>query len=450
MSQHAWMRNERGIALVITILVAVIVGTLAVGALMLGTNTRVISKYNERVSNLGAIAESGLEEARSALNANAALYPTTSYVTLEDRVTVRDASGSTIANVRRTTYVGPTGITSGQYGVHGSIVSVAEDNFGNRVIRRGAVSQESFSKYAYFTTIEGNIWFASGDQIWGPVHSNDRIRIYSTGAWFHDEVVTGEDVYQPQYGTFDVGYTENGPTIPMPTTADLTALQIQATSGNTSFTGNTSGGEGQVTTRLFFMAIDLNGDGDSTDANEGFVRVYQHLTDAAWVTGDRVGGPGSNSDNCGDYHGTTFVAASAHPSGGHTGSNALTRASRRCYLGGDDSLWGAFNAGPDARGGRWLTWPGPVSPLLSGRADRDYLFPLSRELNPNFKGVIYVSGKVGVSGVLRSKVTVAATDDIVFLDDIRYASDPGLGTCNDMLGNRACASCRPRRLWRAR
>ena len=73
-------------------------------------------------------------------------------------------------------------MTFGQYGVFGSIVSIAQDPQGNRVIRRGEVFQESFSKYAYFTTIEGSIVFANGDQIQGPVHSNDNITINSSGA----------------------------------------------------------------------------------------------------------------------------------------------------------------------------------------------------------------------------------------------------------------------------
>ena len=102
------------------------------------------------------------------------------------------------------------------------------------------------------------------------MHSNDRIRIYYTGATFHSTVETAQYIEDPQYGTFHQGYVENGPNIPMPTTADLTKLQTQGQAGNTAFVGNTSGGHGEGTTRIEFMALDLNNDGDSTDANEGF------------------------------------------------------------------------------------------------------------------------------------------------------------------------------------
>ena len=63
-----------------------------------------------------------------------------------------------------------------------------------------------------------------------------------------------------------------------------------------------------------------------------------------------------------------------------------------------------------------------------------YLFPINRALNPNFKGVIYVEGKVAVSGKLRGRVTVAATNNIIIADDINYVTNPATGTCADILG----------------
>jgi hypothetical protein len=72
--------------------------------------------------------------------------------------------------------------------------------------------------------------------------------------------------------------------------------------------------------------------------------------------------------------------------------------------------------------------------LASKRPDWEYLFPLHRTMNPHTKGVIYVPGSVGVSGVVRGRVTLYATGTIVILDDVRYSSDPAAGACNDMLG----------------
>jgi len=175
------IHNERGVALITVLLVALVVGVFSVAAALIGTNSGLINRFQERQNTLEAVADAGIEQGRSIVNADRTLYPANGYNTLETGVAVNDASGTAIPNVTRSLYVGPTGITTGQYGVFGSVVSVAEDRFGNRVVRRGEMVQESFAKYAYFTDFEpSTIRFGGGDQIFGPVHSNSPIRIYST------------------------------------------------------------------------------------------------------------------------------------------------------------------------------------------------------------------------------------------------------------------------------
>ena len=427
----------------LVLLMAFAISAIALGAVMMSTSTRAINLYSDRLGLLEAAAEAGIEVARSQVNGNKALYPDSLFDVLEDGVAVTDADGNPIPALRRYTYVGPTGVTSGQYGVFGSIVSVVEDDFGNRIVRRGEVFQESFAKFAYFTNIEGNIWFGGGDQIWGPVHSNDRIQIYTSGATFHSTVKTGKFIYQPWYATFKQGYAENAPTIAMPQTADLAKLNTQAVAGNTSITGNTAGGYGEVTTRIEFIAIDLNGDGDVTDDDEGFMRVYQS-TNAGWVTGDRINGSYLTSAvNCGDFHSGEFVTAAEHVVGvhGHDGKKSVTNPPaanlpRRCYLGGADELNNPDGfVATDIRGA-WRLWPGApiINPVIQARPDAAYLFPINRRFNPSFKGVVYVQGHVALSGLLRGRVTLAASGHIVFADDVRYATNAGAGTCNDALG----------------
>jgi len=140
------------------------------------------------------------------------------------------------------------------------------------------------------------------------------------------------------------------------------------------------------------------------------------------------------SRGCGHYHPDgTFVAAADHPSNGPDSYVAsLSNVRRRCFLGGADSIWGGFVA--DDGYGEWVQRPGTPDTLLSGRADAQYLYPLSRSMNPDFKGVIHVDGNVVISGVLRGRVTLASSDEIIIGDDITYVSDPGLGTCADILG----------------
>ncbi len=422
--------GEAGFALVLTILVTLIVGSLVAAAVAIASNHMLVNQFYERQSDLETAADQGLEWARAKLNSDKTLYPASGYTTLENRAQVTDGAGQPVPGVFRSVYAGPSGVTSGQYGVFGTILAVVEDAGRGMVIRRSQVFQESFSKYAYFTDIEpSDISFGGGDQIFGPVHTNDYVKIYSSGATFHKLVRTAKTVTTPQYGTFKQGYEQNVAPIAMPATAELSKLQVQAAAGGTSFTGNTSGTTGEATTRIEFMAIDLNGDGDQSDDNEGFIRVYQS-SNTAWLTGTSTTLTGLQQ--CGDYHSGVFVPAASHPSGGHNAATALSSTSRRCYLGGSDSITGAFRANDGT--GQWLKYGGTVSPLLNARADREYLFPITRALNPNFKGVIYVSGKVVISGRIRGRVTVAASSDIIIGDDITYVTDPGAGTCVDILG----------------
>jgi hypothetical protein len=433
------VNNERGIALVTVMLVTLAVLTMMSTAAVLGGNASLVTKYRQRESLLMAVADAGIEEARSAVNGTRTLMPDTGYKGIETKAVVYDATGRPIPNVVRTTYIGPTGITSGQYGVFASVVTVVADVFGNAVVRRGEINQESFAKYAYFTNTEGPIYFANGDQIYGPVHSNDVINIASSGATFFGPVTSAKTISGKQYGTYKQGYTETGANIPFPTTTDLNKLMTQAASGNLVIASTTTGVLGQAKTRIEFVAVDLNGDGDTADPDEGFIRVYQSDS-AGWAVADAPSNYGQfglrNSTNCGDFHGGAFKSAQSHYDGTSgttdTWSTALNSASKRCYLGGSDSLWGTFKA-TDAHG-QWLKWPGPVSSLLALRPDGQYLWPITRALNPNFKGVIYVSGDVAISGKLRGRVTLAATGNIVIADNVTYVTDPSLGSCGDILG----------------
>lgn len=442
--------NERGIALVVVLLVVMAVAAIIAGAAVLGSSTSLIQKHQARLSTLETVADAGLEEARSRLNGDKTQYPDTGYRILEAGATVYAADGSVIPGVKRWLYVGPTGITSGQYGVFGSIVAMTRDAQGNQVVRRAEVYQESFSKYAYFTTVEGVIYFANGDQIFGPVHSNDVLHIASSGATFFGPVTTAATISGRSFGTYKQGYQENAPAIPMPTTADLTKLKTQAIIGGTSITSTLLGNAGQATTRIEFVALDLNHDNDSSDADEGFIKVYQvaNPTNAWWVVADTNnwagGGPTQgvrNSPNCGheDPAPIGWRTFARHPTGGGPDSKSSApgiNTGRKCFLGGADSL--NFPIGfqsPDSLGA-WLLWSGIPDPRVTAVAPAmaPYLWPINRVLNPSFKGVIYVDGKVAVSGKLRGRVTLAATGNIIIADDIKYVTDPAAATCNDILG----------------
>lgn len=107
---------------------------------------------------------------------------------------------------------------------------------------RQRIRMLSFSRYAYFTEDERGaggyrIWFASADDIYGPVHTNGVFHMYGSPQ-FHGPVTTASDhmVGYPNYNvygpdgwpiggnnpSFDEGFELNAPFIPLPTqTLDL-------------------------------------------------------------------------------------------------------------------------------------------------------------------------------------------------------------------------------------
>lgn len=432
MREQTFRSRRDGFALALTLIVILGVAAVAGGAIIVNMNSALIRSYYDRHDELSRAADAALEETRARLNADRSLYPDSGFAILELDAPVVDGAGQPIPAMMRSTWVGPTGITSGEYGVFGSVVTQVRSG-PNVVVRRGQIVQESFARYAYFTDFEpSSIAFGGGDQIDGPVHSNDQIRIYSSGATFKGPVTTAEDVDGAQYATFEQGVTEHVSAIPLPDLADLQKLQTQGSQGGTAFTATSGNPPGRATLRIEFVAIDLNGDGDTRDEGEGFIRVYRSA-DTEWVVAAAPVDSLRSSRNCGHFHGSTFISAADHPgSGTDNFMAALSSSTRRCFLGGAPELFGGFQAS-DAHG-QWLSWSGPVSPLLSTRPDRDHLFPINRSLNPSFKGVIFVNGDVAISGVLRGRVTVAATGDIVIADDVTYATDPSVGTCEDILG----------------
>jgi len=480
--------EERGIALLTTLFVGMAVSAIALAGAFWILNSQLIQKNGERAATLNDAAVAAAEEGRSKLNATPAVYPANGYAQLDTNGVVKDGAGVVMPGLLKNTYVGPDGITSGQFGVFGTIITVVTDSFGNKVVRRLQVNQESFAKYAYFTTIEGNIVFANNDQIRGPVHSNDQIKIASSGATFFDQVTTAAASIQGQsYGNFvSVPPKLSVPPISLPTTAAFTALQTRANNGGMSFLGNTNGNSaGESSVRIEFVSIDLNADGDSTDANEGFLRIYQDNARPWYVSGTVSGNPGPIGDirrspNCGvpikgaavqlgNYTVATDAiwnggapvkfrtAADTNPAGARN-AQATTMlstpgSSYRCYLGGDPRLrqqtwpnvdavaWNAVRGDWAGTGVGWRLRPGfmgaPTVAAFTGRPDAAYLWPINRAFNTSWEGVIYVSGRVALSGVVNGRVTIASPENIVIADDLRTAVDPGsaqAADCGNIVG----------------
>jgi hypothetical protein len=455
------------------LLMALVVASLAVGAIMLSGTTNLIGRFHVKDAEMRAAADAGIEWARDTLNGTTTILPQFGFVTLVNAQPVRDASGTIIPGYTRSVFAGRSGATTGQFGVFASVISRIDDNAGRAVVvRRGELTQESFAKFARFddTTIS-SVQFRNGIQVFGPIHTNGVLYVGSSPgnpAIFHGPATTASTINAAANGVWRVGYRENVARINMPSPADLATLEVYSDLGQTSLVGGAVGtGVYNPQVRVEFVPVDINNDGDFTDENEGFMRVYRadnttanhlnYVTARRWNAGS-ASDPNVLSPNCGDVAGGVFMSAAAHTNGtpaphnhdlGSTLRNqraSLRSANRRCYLGGDPRLTNGWQTVTGAPGnyGRWIKWPGygagnapaavnnkNIHPGMGGGTTggvggmADYLWPINRPFNPNFKGVIYVEGSVGVSGVLRGQVTIATTSNIMLADDLTLVTPPG-------------------------
>jgi hypothetical protein len=481
-------------------MVLTVLATLAVGAIMISGNASLLGKYHAKDAEMRASADAGLEWARDTINGTLTILPVAGFRILQFEQPVRDAAGNVIPGFTRSVFVGRSGTTTGQFGVYASVISRIDDNAGRAVVvRRAELAQESFAQFARFDDVTlSTVVFANGIQVFGPIHTNGILYVGNNGpqAIFHGKATTSASVQTASNGTFRQGYKTGVARIELPTPTALATLQGYATTSSMVVNGGAVGtAVYDPNTRIEFVPVDINGDGDFTDENEGFFRVYKvinanaasaaYVTAREWNTGS-ANDPNATSPNCGDVavNGagqSIFLSAGAHNNGtpaphNHSGvtltnqQRSLQAASRRCYLGGDPRLtdnwnmtttpippWQFNNGGVY---GNWLRWPGygagnapaaiangRIHPSfgggLVGNAMADYLWPINRPFNPNFNGVVYVNGSVGISGVVRGQVTVAATGNVLLADDLIYVTAPGSvpdcyqntnGTWADMLG----------------
>ena len=484
-------RNRSGFALGLALMFTLAIGALATSAIVLSSNATLMAKATDRQTEMRYAAEAALQIGKSRLNYDPASLPDSGETQIITNQPLYAADGTTLPNVSVNVWVGPTGSTTGQFGRFASVVAQAVDNRGSGFVRRLELDQESFAKFAYYTNSETccgglTIYFNNGDELWGPVYSNDIIHIGSGGAKFHSDVSTAQTISGLGYGTFLMGYHQNAPKISLPSTANLANLTGYASLAGYAFTAPTTGDETTVRQRVEFVATDIMGTGDSLAIQDGFFRVYTaNSGQTAWLRGDAA----NETKNCGDWHvvngvsvffpisvhnttwfksamltanGGTMNSTQANSEGSASASTIMGHANARCYLGGDPHLVAvarttsildpgtgsnytttAIQKGgsdttftPKDQYGAWSLYSNsPNAAVSAKRVDAKYLFPLYRGYNLNVKGVVTFAGTVGVSGTLRGRETMYAKGGtIVILDDMRDADDPALGTCADILG----------------
>ncbi|MEZ4587399.1 MAG: hypothetical protein R2909_13470 [Gemmatimonadales bacterium] len=479
-------KNERGIALILALLITLAVAAMAMGGVMIASSGNLTARFAAKEAALHSLADGGIEIARDSINRVYTILPDTGYISMAPVSTILDAQGGAIPGYTRTVYAGRTGgrtggpATSGQYGSNFmSVVSVIHDVRGAVAARRGLFSQESWSRFAVaIDNWSGGAVYGCAESISGPFHSNSGLKLQSgcsnPKVGFAGAVTVVGSITNPGSGNFSKGYTTGASALAWPTPAQLGLMQQYARDadvpgGDYDIAGGNTG-TNRPCTRLDFAVLDSNNDG-VIQWDEGYVRVFRCIAvnerSLAFVNGRRFDSmpagvgttatitddPNLISPNCGNYLGGTFTTAMARYDGWvgtvaakrDSSRSMLIAAGHRCFLGGDprlnralsgdslllDSL--AVNAGfptVNQLGGKWIrrrlgahSSVTTVRNTIAAGGDAEFWIPLGK--NPNFKGVIYVTGDVALSGRLRGRVSVVATGNILLQDDFRYWTTPG-------------------------
>jgi hypothetical protein len=102
------------------------------------------------------------------------------------------------------------------------------------------LQRNSFSMFAWWTNFEGNVFWVTGDTVWGRVHSNGALHVNGRPV-FMEKATTSKN-FDPKVGVgqnkavFKQGYETGVAEIPVPT--DLTELRNAANSGGKKYGGN--------------------------------------------------------------------------------------------------------------------------------------------------------------------------------------------------------------------
>jgi Tfp pilus assembly protein PilX len=212
------LKHEKGISLVTTIVVVSLLTTISVALLSMVVSDNKIAANHIETTKAFWIAESGLEKGLYWLryqdpppDGTAAFtqYNNVSFGSGTFTVVIDPDDGNTTTHIK-------------QYLIR-STGTIA--NYSRQL--EVQVKMNTFNKYIYATGDEGSgtIWFTTGDQLSGPMHSNDQIAIKGSPV-FMGRVSSSASSFLEGSGynpTFAEGYQLNAPTVTFPSAADVLA-----------------------------------------------------------------------------------------------------------------------------------------------------------------------------------------------------------------------------------
>jgi hypothetical protein len=240
-------RGERGSTLLVVLIIMSAVGAIAAGMSFMARTESALASNDVQDKETFYLCESAVEEAIAYLNTLGEPFRGTGPNRDQPFALM---TGAHRPNGQVTVYLDAKDTNSGQPTRFVQISARAEHDNG-RVAKALSVrvGQQNFSRYAYFSDLEVRpsgsiIWFFSGDQLYGPVHTNDQLHI-SGNPIFHQEtssVASTIDYYSggppDDNPEFRQGVNLGAAEIPLP--QDLTLLRAKAqTSEGLYLTGMT-------------------------------------------------------------------------------------------------------------------------------------------------------------------------------------------------------------------
>ena len=233
-----YLKNNRGVALILALVVFGVAGVLAVSLSAIVSHQARLELRQADGTALFYGADAGIEMARYHVkNTSSWLesYPAISPI-------INEAIGDTSVTV---TVTGPVDdfytVTSTARWLNSSLTRTVR-------IKAKSPASASMSKYMFFVN-NAHLNIGSGAEVWGEVHSNLNIKIFGGGVIFHDEVTASNKVLfyagaTPANTTFLAtpapGYWEDAPPVAMPDISAFDSLKTYAIADNCYYTNNTS------------------------------------------------------------------------------------------------------------------------------------------------------------------------------------------------------------------
>ena len=329
--------ERRGSAIVLVLLLTVTLAAIAMSAIVMTQSSNLLGSYYDHENDFRYAAEAALAMGKAQLIKDTTLHiPDSGYVTVISGGTIMGADGLAVPRVHVNVYVGLTGNATGQFGQYASVVAEAYDFTGTRYVRRLELQAENFARFAMFTNIWPGVCYATGEFIRGRGHSNQNWQ--SCGSPNYFDTISAHGVAVGGAPFYHKGHIDGAPLIAIPTVARLAILHTRAVDGNLDIIPIGTNAN-NVRTRLEFVPVDLDNDGEIFGAAEGFFRVYNGVS-ANDVRADRTGGNHHGADDqCGDWH-VDSLTVPAHLT--------FFPVSEHNNLGGGSWMEARFNGAPPA------------------------------------------------------------------------------------------------------